>query len=55
VAIPTQVNRVTTQLSEIRKEDQELRYNLDALASKVANESATHEDIHLIQSALSDL
>ena len=55
VTITTQLDTVTNQLSEVRKENQELRTNLHTLSSRVANESATHEDIRPLQSALSDL
>ena len=55
IAITTQLNTVTTQLWEIRKENQQLRSNLHDLASKVANESATHQDIGPIHSVLRDL
>jgi len=43
VAIPTQLDTVTTQLSEIGKENQELRIKFHDLSSMVANESATDE------------
>ena len=53
--ITTQLDTVTAQLSEVRKENQELRTNLHTPSSLVANESATHEDIRPVQSALRNL
>ena len=55
MAITTQLKTVTTRLSEIRKENQGLRSNLHDLASKVAKESVTCEDICPIQAVLRDL
>ena len=55
IAITTQLDTGTTQLSEIRKENQQLLSNLHNLSCRVANESATHEDIRPLQSALHDL
>jgi len=55
VAITTQLDTVTIQLSEICKGNKELRSNLHVLLSKIANESATNEDIRPLHSTLRDL
>jgi len=55
VAITTQLYTVNTQLSEFRKENQELRTKIHDLSSMVANEVPTHEDIRPLHSALRDL
>ena len=54
MAITIQLNTVTSQLAKIHKENQQGRCNLHDLSSRVANESATNEDIRLLQSALRD-
>ena len=55
VAITTQLDTVTAQLSEIPKQNQDLGSNLHDLSPKIATESATDEDIHPLQFTLGDL
>ena len=55
VAITMQLDIITYQLGNICKENQELGSNVHALSSRVANKSATLDDISPLQSALHDL
>ena len=52
VAVTTQLDCVNTQLSEIRKENQEIPIKIYDRSAMVAPESATQEDIQPLQSAL---
>jgi len=55
VAITTQLDTVISQHAEIRKEHQELRWFPPDVLFRVANESATLQDMCSLQSALYNL
>ena len=55
VAIPTQLDTVTTQQWDRMEENDDLLTHLNDLSSKVANESVTQDDIGPLISAVRDI